>query len=78
MVRYKDRRNANVGGCVGVRITLVRVVELGEKGVVQQGELAMVAVNYLWNPINDNIVREFDDAGATIAGYTTEPDLHGL
>jgi hypothetical protein len=42
-----------------------------------EGELAMVAVNYLWNPINDNIVREFDDAGNTIAEYTTEPDLYG-
>ena len=37
----------------------------------------MTAVNYLWNPINDNIVREFDDAGNTIAEYTTEPDLYG-
>jgi RHS repeat-associated protein len=37
----------------------------------------MVAVNYLWNPINDNIVREFDDAGNSIAEYTTEPDLYG-
>lgn len=37
----------------------------------------MVAINYLWNPINDNIVREFDDSGNTIAEYTTEPDLYG-
>jgi len=37
----------------------------------------MVAVNYLWNPINDNIVREFDDSGTTIAEYTTEPDPYG-
>jgi RHS repeat-associated protein len=37
----------------------------------------MTAVNYLWNPINDNIVREFDDAGNTVAEYTTEPDLYG-
>lgn len=37
----------------------------------------MTAVNYLWNPINDNIVREFDDAGNAIAEYTTEPDLYG-
>jgi RHS repeat-associated protein len=37
----------------------------------------MVAVNYLWNPINDNIVREFDDSDSTIAEYTTEPDLYG-
>ena len=37
----------------------------------------MVAVNYLWNPLNDNIVREFDDAVATIAEYTTEPEEFG-
>lgn len=37
----------------------------------------MTAVNYLWNPINDNIVEEFDDAGNTIAEYTTEPDQFG-
>lgn len=37
----------------------------------------MTAVNYLWNPINDNIVEEFDDAGNTIAEYTTEPDEFG-
>jgi len=37
----------------------------------------MPTVNYLWNPINDNIVREFDDDGNTIAEYTTEPDLYG-
>lgn len=37
----------------------------------------MVAVNYLWNPINDNIVREFDDADTVVAEYTTEPDLYG-
>lgn len=37
----------------------------------------MTAVNYLWNPINDNIVEEFDDAGNTIADYTTEPDEFG-
>jgi len=37
----------------------------------------MVAVNYLWNPINDNIVREFDDSGTAVAEYTTEPGYHG-
>ena len=37
----------------------------------------MVAVNYLWNPLNDNIVREFDDSGTAVAEYTTEPDLYG-
>lgn len=34
----------------------------------------MPTVNYLWNPINDSIIAEFDDAGNTIAEYTTEPD----
>jgi len=37
----------------------------------------MVAVNYLWNPLNDNIVREFDDARAVVAEYTTEPEQFG-
>jgi RHS repeat-associated protein len=37
----------------------------------------MVAVNYLWNPPNDNVVREFDDAGAVVAEYTTEPEEFG-
>jgi RHS repeat-associated protein len=33
--------------------------------------------HFLWDPIEDNIVEEFDDAGNTIADYTTEPFLHG-
>ncbi len=37
----------------------------------------MSAVRYLWNPINHNIIREYDDSGNTIANYTTEPGLHG-
>jgi len=37
----------------------------------------MTAVNYLWNPLNDNIVEEFDDAGSTVAEYTTERDQFG-
>ena len=37
----------------------------------------MPVVNYLWNPLNDNIVREFDDAGTVIAEYTTEAALFG-
>jgi RHS repeat-associated protein len=37
----------------------------------------MVAVNFLWNPLNDNIVREFDDAGSAVAEYTTEPEEFG-
>ena len=34
----------------------------------------MPTVNYLWNPINDSIVREFGDDGNVLAEYTTEPD----
>jgi RHS repeat-associated protein len=37
----------------------------------------MTAVNYLWNPLNDNVVREFDDAVAVVAEYTTEPEEFG-
>jgi len=37
----------------------------------------MTAVNYLWNPLNDNIVEEFDDAGGTVTEYTTEPSHFG-
>lgn len=37
----------------------------------------MPGVNYLWDPIGDNIVREFDDDGNVIADYTYEPGLHG-
>jgi RHS repeat-associated protein len=37
----------------------------------------MPVLNYLWNPLNNNIVREFDDAGTIIAEYTTEADQFG-
>jgi RHS repeat-associated protein len=37
----------------------------------------MPVVNYLWDTDEDNIVEEFDDAGTSIADYTTEPDLFG-
>jgi RHS repeat-associated protein len=43
----------------------------------QEGELTMPVVNYLWNPLNDNIAREFDDAGTVIAEYTTEANQFG-
>lgn len=33
--------------------------------------------HFLWDPISDNIVKEFDDAGNTIVDYTTEPFRHG-
>jgi len=37
----------------------------------------MVAINYDWDELEDNIVEEYDDAGAAIANYTTEPDHFG-
>jgi RHS repeat-associated protein len=37
----------------------------------------MPIVNYDWDELEDNIVEEFDDAGNTLAEYTTEPDLFG-
>jgi hypothetical protein len=37
----------------------------------------MPVVNYDWDELEDNIVEEYDDAGATIADYTTEPDHFG-
>ena len=36
-----------------------------------------MGTRYLWDPVEDNIVKEFDDAGATVAIYTTEPYLYG-
>jgi RHS repeat-associated protein len=37
----------------------------------------MTAVNYLWDPVEHNIVRELDDAGTVLAHYTTEPGRFG-
>jgi RHS repeat-associated protein len=31
----------------------------------------------LWDPIEDNIVKELDDSNTTVADYTTEPYLYG-
>ena len=33
--------------------------------------------HFLWDPVEDNIIEEFDDAGNTTADYTTEPYLYG-
>jgi RHS repeat-associated protein len=33
--------------------------------------------HFLWDPVEDNIVKEIDDSGTTIADYTTEPYLYG-
>jgi len=37
----------------------------------------MVAVNYDWDELEDNIDEEYDDAGSPVAEYTTEPYLYG-
>lgn len=37
----------------------------------------MVAINYDWDELEDNIDEEYDDTGNTIAEYTTEPQLYG-
>ena len=37
----------------------------------------MPIVNYDWDEDEDNIVEEYDDTGATVAEYTTEPDQFG-
>src|SRR5262245_49154371 len=37
----------------------------------------MPVVNYDWDELEDNIVEEYDDPGAIIADYTTEPDHFG-
>ena len=37
-----------------------------------------MAKTYLfWDPLEDNIVREYDEAGVVTAEYTTEPGLYG-
>jgi RHS repeat-associated protein len=37
----------------------------------------MSVINYLWNPLTDNIIEEYDDGGNTITEYTTEPGHFG-
>src|SRR5262245_17020369 len=37
----------------------------------------MPVTHLLWDPDEDNIVKELDDAGNTLADYTTEPFLFG-
>lgn len=32
---------------------------------------------YLWDPIEDNVIAEFDEGGNLIVEYTTEPELYG-
>ena len=37
----------------------------------------MVAINYDWDELEDNLDEEYDDSGNTLAEYTTEPYLYG-
>jgi len=37
----------------------------------------MVAVNYDWDELEDNVVEEYDDALALVVQYTTERRLYG-
>lgn len=37
----------------------------------------MPVVNYFWDEDEDNVIEENDDAGETVATYTTEPTLYG-
>jgi RHS repeat-associated protein len=34
-------------------------------------------IEFIWDPLEDNIVRELDGGGVTLAEYTTEPDHFG-
>ena len=37
----------------------------------------MAKTCFFWDDLEDNIIEEYDEAGATIADYTTEPDRFG-
>jgi RHS repeat-associated protein len=37
----------------------------------------MPVTNYFWDPLQDNVTKEYDDNGDTIVRYATEPDLYG-
>jgi hypothetical protein len=37
----------------------------------------MALTEFLWDPIEDNVVAEYDDGGVAVAEYTTEPSLYG-
>ena len=32
---------------------------------------------YLWDPLEDNVIAEFDESNNLIVDYTTEPELYG-
>ena len=37
----------------------------------------MAKTKYFWDPVEDNVTKEYDENGSTIVRYTTEPDLYG-
>jgi hypothetical protein len=37
----------------------------------------MPVTNYFWDPLQDNVTKEYDDNGDTIVRYTTEPVVYG-
>ncbi|MEQ8787151.1 MAG: RHS repeat-associated core domain-containing protein [Pirellulaceae bacterium] len=37
----------------------------------------MAKTYYFWDPIEDNVIEEYDENGDTIVRYETEPELHG-
>jgi RHS repeat-associated protein len=41
------------------------------------GGVAMAKTYLFWDPLEDNVVRETDEAGVVTAEYTTEPELYG-
>ena len=37
----------------------------------------MPVTEYLWDPLLDNVIGEYDENGNEIVSYNTEPELHG-
>ena len=37
----------------------------------------MPVANYIWDPVDDNVIMETDENGATTATYTHEPGQYG-
>ena len=37
----------------------------------------MTVTKYVWDPVEDNVIEEYDENGNTVVEYATEPDLYG-
>jgi hypothetical protein len=37
----------------------------------------MPTTKYFWDPVEDNVIEEYDENGDTIVEYEAEPDLYG-